>query len=243
MVSGGQEPRQKEIHRLLSQLTGVEDVRVHLDDTRDGEIRELDIVTHGATDARRLTRDIESALLSGLGIVVDHRSIRISPNGIIGGQDDPSDEKSVRSLRKTAWQDPPQPAAQAERRIRLLNVRCVPDGSLYVEVTVELEIEGQTFMGQIRDADTPHGRSLTAARATLRAVAPTLDSDTAFVLEGLEEFKVVDEEGMLAVLRARSGRERPYFHGSAIVRASKVEAAARAVLDGLNRFWTVKSSP
>jgi hypothetical protein len=118
----------------------------------------------------------------------------------------------------------------------------VPDGELYVEITVELQIRGETYAGQIRDADTPRGRLLAAARATLRALAPTLEGEAAFVLEGLEEFTVQDTAGILAILGARSGHHRSYFHGSAIIRQDPVEAAVRAVLDALNRLWAGRTA-
>ncbi|MBA3572444.1 MAG: hypothetical protein H0W34_10830, partial [Pyrinomonadaceae bacterium] len=77
-------------------------------------------------------------------------------------------------------------------------------------------------------------------RATLQALAGTFDEDAAFVLEGIEEIAVSDAQGLLAVLSARVGRERPVFHGSVILQGDPLEAAARAVLDALNRFQAAR---
>jgi hypothetical protein len=237
------ESREQKIRALLSQLSGVEGVQIQED--AQGRIQTLAIQVSNDIDARRLTRDVESALLSGLGLTIDHRAIAISPNGFNsaqnGSQESP-ETRSVRSLRGESWQEPSQPGVSDDRRIRFLSARCLPDGELYVEITVELQIRGETYAGQIRDADTPRGRLLAAARATLRALAPTLEGEMAFVLEGLEEFTVQDAVGILAILGVRSGHHRSYFHGSAIIRQDPVEAAVRAVLDALNRHWAGRTA-
>lgn len=241
MVRNGH-PNRDDIQALLSQLSGVE--RVDIKSGEDGQIFGLDVRVSGPVDERRLTRDIESALQSGLGLQIDHRSIRFSSNGSNTDLTISELSETRRSLdvQKEPWHEPEKLPLSSNRRVRLIAVRCVSDGELYARVTVELEVGEQSYTGQIRDADTPHGRMLMAARSTLRALAPTLDSDTAFVLEGLEVVDVESETGVLAVLRARAGRDRPYFHGSAIVRGDAVEAAARAVLDGLNRYWVVRNT-
>ena len=46
-----------------------------------------------------------------------------------------------------------------------------------------------------------------------------------------------DEDGLLAVLTVLQGRERRRFHGAALEHADPESSAARAVLDGLNRYW------
>ena len=237
------ESRERKIRELLSQLSGVEGVQVEED--AEGRIRTLTIQVSYETDPRRLTRDVESALLSGLGLTIDHRAIAINANGFNSQQNRSQDapgRPSVRSLRGESWQEPFQLAPPGDRRIHFLSVRCVPDGELYVEITVELKIEGETYAGQIRDADTPRGRLLAAARATLRALSPALEGEAAFVLEGIEEFTIQDAAGILAILGARSGHHRPYFHGSAIVRQNPVETAVRAVLDALNRYWAGRTT-
>lgn len=241
MVRNGH-PNRDDIRALLCQLSGVE--RVDIRSEANGEITGLDVRVSGSIDERRLTRDIESALQSGLGYQIDHRSVRFHSNGAKNKQELLEAVRSDERLEMggEAWHEPRQLSPPGDRRVKLNSVRCVPDGELYAEVTVELEINGESYRGKIRDADTPHGRMLMAARSTLRALAPTLASDTAFVLEGLEVINVESETGVLAVLRARSGRDRPYFHGSAIVREDATEAAARAVLDGLNRYWAVRST-
>lgn len=230
------------VREVLRQVSGVESVEIEASET--GDIRRIEILVSDVGGSRQITRDVESALMSALGFAVDHRVIRVSPHegGQNGSQVRNRTQLSAHSLHDRIDGGMEPQAAMDERRVRLRRVRCEPDGELYVEITVELEIGGQIHAGQIRDADTPHGRVLAGARSTLRALAPTLDPDAAFILEGVEVFEIGDAAGILAVLRARRGHERPVFHGSAIVRRDPVEAAARAVLDALNRFWDGQAS-
>ncbi|MGH7557703.1 MAG: hypothetical protein ACREMD_07995 [Gemmatimonadota bacterium] len=236
-----------QIRDLLGQLSGVEGVEVEEDP--DGGIRSIEIHVTEAGEARRITRNVESALMTGLGLIVDHERIRVVQNGggPTGNGPDPArwEQVPARTLPVEPGMEPAEPEAEEpepleSRRVRLAAVRCVPDGELYVEVTVDLEIGGQFYRGQVRDTDMPRTRMLAAARATVGALASALEEGTALALEGIEEFRVGDARGVLAILRARMGHSRPVFHGAAIVDRDALDATARAVLDALNRFWQAR---
>ena len=236
-----------QIKDLLAQVAGVEAVQVQ--EGPPGQILAIDIQVADAGEARRITRNVESALMTGLGLIVDHQMIRVVQNGHPPRSN--GSESATEGLQAAPWADlpaqslpvgtqmapEPPPEALESRRVRLAAVRSVPDGDLYVEVTVDLEIEGQFHRGQVRDTDMPRTRLLAAARATVAALTSALEPGTALALEGLEEFRVADAKGILAILRARVGQSRPVLHGAAILDRDPVDAAARAVLDALNRFW------
>lgn len=226
-----------QVRELLCQIHGV--VAVDIEEGPRGEIRAIDIRVDDPAAAGRVTRDVESALMSGLDLTIDHRIIHVNPNGSgtrRNGRDAPVlEEFPAHSLQvfRLVGQSEREPEA---RRIRLRGVRCAPDGDRYVEITVEIESRGETYAGRIRDADIARGRLLAAGRATLQAVAGTFGEDTTLVLEGIEEFAVCGDRALLAVVSARVGRDRPVFHGAALLQGDPLEAAARAVLDALNRF-------
>jgi len=239
----------RQIKDLLAQVSGVQEVQVQAD--QDGEILGIEIQVADAGEARRITRNVESALMTGLGMIVDHEMIRVVQNGRPSSGN--GAEVSAEGPEAPLWQDLPAQSlpvdtmmapetdeALESRRVRLAAVRCVPDGELYVEVTVDLEIAGQFYRGKVRDTDMPRTRLLAAARATLAAMTNALEPGTALALEGLEEFRVADAKGILAILRARVGQSRPVLHGAAILDRDPVDAAARAVLDALNRFWAMR---
>src|SRR5687767_15995948 len=71
-----------EIRDLLGQVDGIASVEVR--QGAMGEIEALEIaVTPGAVE-KRVVRDVESALMSGLGIRIDHQVIQIhrGPGGV-----------------------------------------------------------------------------------------------------------------------------------------------------------------
>lgn len=239
--------RASQIRDLLGQISGVEGVDVEEDP--DGGILSIKIHVGEAGEARRITRNVESALMTGLGLIVDHERIRVVHNGggPTGNGPEPVrwEQTPARTLPVVPEMDREEPEAKGReplesRRVRLAAVRCVPDGELYVEVTVDLEIGGQFYRGKVRDTDMPRTRMLATARATVGALASALEEGTALALEGIEEFRVADTEGVLAILRARMGHSRPVFHGAAIVDRDALDATARAVLDALNRFWNAR---
>ncbi|MGH7551151.1 MAG: hypothetical protein ACREK3_10460, partial [Gemmatimonadota bacterium] len=179
-----------QIRDLLGQLSGVEGVEVEEDP--DGGIRSIEIHVTEAGEARRITRNVESALMTGLGLIVDHERIRVVQNGggPTGNGPDPVrwEQVPARTLPVEPGMEPAEPEAEEpepleSRRVRLAAVRCLPDGELYVEVTVDLEIGGQFYRGQVRDTDMPRTRMLAAARATVGALASALEEGTALALE------------------------------------------------------------
>ena len=226
-----------EIRDLLRLIRGVEAVDVRV--APDGSIDSVEVRLAEGRPTERVIRDIESALMSGLGLRIDHKAIHVrngrengSPGGFASGQ----------GLHSRDDDDPEYPTAESDR-IRLLGVRCEPDGRGYCEVTVEIAQDDERVSATIREADTRRGRMQSSARAALDAVARSAaGAGMALGLEGLEEFEVGDEDGLLAVLTVLQGRERRRFHGAALEHADPESSAARAVLDGLNRYWAAPES-
>jgi hypothetical protein len=229
-----------EIRELLRMIRGVEAVDVRV--APDGTIDSVEVRIAESRSTTRVIRDIESALMSGLGLKVDHRAIRIM-NGRSNGHD-PGYAVTEEDLGSGAGGvDPPQYPVDDTDRIRLLAVRCQPDGRGYCEVTVEIAHEDERSSATVREADTRRGRMQSSARAALEAVAKSsAGAGMALGLDGLEEFEVGDEDGLLAVLTVLHGRERRRFHGAALEHADPESSAARAVLDGLNRYWAAPES-
>lgn len=241
-----------EIEYLLTQVRGVEAVQVNEGDF--GEIRAIKVLIDKNQSVRRMTRDIESALMSGLGISLNHRAINVvHGNGLALDNTVSNTQSSIPAERPlSATLDELQPAyslpnfelesshpslaAQVER-VRLASVRLKSDGELYCEVTVELERSGQRYSGQAQDADTPRGRLHAAGRAALEAFARTLDDEVALLLDGVHELAISDDPAILATVGMRRDRDRKEFQGIALVEGEPLEAAVRAVLDALNRFW------
>lgn len=231
-----------EIRELLRMIRGVEAVDVRV--APDGSIDSVEVRIAESRSTARVIRDIESALMSGLGLRIDHRAIRVM-NGRSNGQTPGYTvaEEDLALGRGGRGDEPPQYPTDDTDRIRLLAVRCQPDGRGYCEVTVEIAHEDARSRATVREADTRRGRMQSSARAALEAVAKSpAGAGMALGLDGLEEFEVGDEDGLLAVLTVLHGRERRRFHGAALEHADPESSAARAVLDGLNRYWAAPES-
>ena len=214
-------------------IRGVEAVEVRV--SADGSIDSVEVRISETRSTTRVIRDIESALMSGLGLKIDHRAIHIMNGHKGNGQNRGYAAIEDLGVKEEAAAEYPTDDSD---RIRLLSVRCRPDGRGYCEVTVEIGQEEGPMKATAREADTRRGRMQSAARAALDAVARSAAGiGMAFGLDGLEEFEVGDEDGLLAVLTVLQGRERRRFHGAALEHADPEIAAARAVLDGLNRYW------
>lgn len=232
-----------EIRDLLSQIRGIESVDVRQGPS--GGIEGLDIVISPPAAERRVIRDVESALMSGLGIQIDHRAIRIrkavndererhakgNGGGTPGGP-----VATPAGLAKSLAARFMQPTGLDEERIRLEHVRCEPDGERYCDVTVTLHVADQTVERTVREADTHRGRIMASGRAVTDAITTVLSEEAAIALDGVEEFSICEADGLLALLRIRQGRARQDFYGAALVEGDATEAAARAVLDAMNRF-------
>ena len=220
-------------------IRGVEAVDVRV--APDGSIDSVEVRIAESRSTTRVIRDIESALMSGLGLRVDHKAIRVT-NGSSNGHA-PGSTFAQEDLGGGGREEPPQYPTDDTDRIRLLGVRCQQDGRGYCEVTVEIQHEDERSSATVREADTRRGRMQSSARAALEAVAKSsAGAGMALGLDGLEEFEVGDEDGLLAVLTVLQGRERRRFHGAALEHADPESSAARAVLDGLNRYWAAPES-
>ncbi|HYO45083.1 MAG TPA: hypothetical protein VEY33_00100 [Gemmatimonadota bacterium] len=217
-------------------IRGVEAVEVRV--ANDGSIDSVEVRIAESRSTTRVIRDIESALMSGLGLRIDHKAIRVM-NGRSNGQNGAyaAVQEDLGEGNEGGDEPPEYPTADTDR-IRLLGVHCKPDGRGYCEVTVEIAHEDGRTTATIREADTRRGRMQSSARAAIDAVTRSAaGAGMALGLEGLEEFEVGDEDGLLAVLTVLQGRERRRFHGAALEHADPESSAARAVLDGLNRYW------
>ena len=231
-----------EIRDLLCQVEGIESVEIRQAPT--GEIEGIELSISPPTAERRVIRDVESALMSGLGIHIDHRAISIhrvngEPKGAMQGNGGRSSGAPIvppSGAAKSLAARFMQPAGAYEERIRLEPVRCEADGERYCDVTVALRVADRIVERTVREADTHRGRMLAAGRAMADAITAVLGEEAAIALEGIEEFSISEANGLLALLRIRQGRVRQDFYGAALVEGDPTEAAARAVLDAMNRF-------
>ncbi len=76
---------------------------------------------------------------------------------------------------------------------------------------------------------------MAAGSATIQDVEDVVAAATTLTLAGLDQVRCGGVDVMLAVVEVRAARTALTLTGSAVIRRGEVDAAARAVLDALNR--------
>lgn len=209
------DPAQRgEVERALAGLAGM--VAVRLVPGFDRPIDELHALVVEDRAPKQVVRDVQSLLYARFDISIDHRVISV----VQLAEDDPlaTAEGSVPASRV------------ALTRVSL--TQSASDASVSVVVT---DGDGVEHVGTTASEVTPQGQRMAAGAATIRAVDDVLAPATTLTLAGLDQVACGGVDVMLAVVEVRAARTMLTLTGSAVVRRGEIDAAARAVLDALNR--------
>ena len=206
-----------EVEQTIRRLRDVVSTRIVADSL--GEIAEVHVLVDSSRNPKFISRDVESALMSELGIRIDHRKI------------------SIAQVR-----DESAPALSAER-LKLVNLAFTVDRRR-AEARVTLGRNDEIYAGAAAAPAREHDRLRLAAEAAADAVTSYM---TAIVGAGRdEESRVVVQEvgransigsadAMLAAVRITSGARQEDLLGSALVGEDESWAAVCATLDAVNR--------
>ncbi|HHV61895.1 MAG TPA: hypothetical protein GXX51_04540 [Firmicutes bacterium] len=200
-----------EIEGVLSQLPGVESVRIVVD--ADRRITEIHGLANPSRPPKQIIRDIESSLMAGWGIRVDHKKI-----GIAQVRDEPEQERQ----------------ASFERRLKIKKVDLSVTG-LTSEAEVELELEDKVYLGRAAGGASSGNNRRLVAMATLGAVEAFLRSKISLVLDELIVTTISGRKVVIVSVSALSPVGEEVLVGSALVDAAESEAIARATMDSINR--------
>jgi len=203
-----------DVEATIARLRGVVSARIATDER--GAISEIHVVGDLNRHPKQLSRDIESALFSELGIRVDHRKISIA---------------QIRTPTE----------APTDMRLKFLTIDYSVDRTT-ARARVSVGRGDSTFTGV---ASTAVGRELDQeqliARASLLAIEEFLRSVSLTngtpTLE-LRDFSRSEGNGspfVMVAVRILGGRGEEDLLGSAIVRDDSWRAAAYATLDAVNR--------
>jgi hypothetical protein len=203
-----------DIESIVTRLRGVHSARVVTDER--GGITEIHVVIDESRHPKQVSRDVESALLSELGIRIDHRIVSIAQ--MRGGRE-----------------------AAPEVRLKFLGIDYSLDRTTArARVTVgcgEDSFSGISAASVSADLD----QEKLVARATLEAVEEFLRASG--VANGapmfeLRDFTKLSGDGqpmVVATVRLFGARRDEDLLGSALVRNDPWRASACAILDALNR--------
>ncbi|HJU65834.1 MAG TPA: hypothetical protein VJ596_09165 [Gemmatimonadaceae bacterium] len=209
----------------MSRLTGVLAVRVLHDEA--GGIDAIHVLTTTDVNAKQVVRNVESALLAGLGQRVDHRKISVA-------QTKASREELAQPLgeRRSAT-----PAADT-RRYRFEDLELRRSRRDGVTCRVILRRGNALLTGTATGAETERGMMELAVQATLQAIRSGEERDTPMGVSGCTLVGSRDREFAFVVIAAPVARTTIYLSGSCEVSEGPELAAALATLDATNRWLT-----
>jgi hypothetical protein len=212
---------------LLRSLTGVLSARVVVGDR--GDVEEIHVLTTDQVGAKQTVRNVESALLAHLDLVVDHRRISVAQ----------TKEQPPQKQNGTATGG----VRPREGRILFLGhvAETAPAHRVRYQVTVEWR--GQRFTGDASGADLPRNRLETVAQATLRGVEAVVAAGLgeehvtlALELDGVKIVDAFDRAYALVAVHAIGGREVMRLTGAAVIDGAADRAVILATLQAADRW-------
>jgi hypothetical protein len=213
--------------QLLRSLTGVVSARVVVGGS--GEVEEIHLLTTDQVGPKQTVRNVESALLAHMDLVVDHRRISVAQT-----------REATPKQNGTPVID--RGVGQREGRILFLG-HSAEAQTHRVRYQVEVEWEGKKFTGDASGADLPRTRLETVAHATLRGVEAAVAAGRgeiqvtlALELDGVKLLDAFDRQYALVVVHAIGGRDVRQLAGAAVVDGAADRAVILATLQATDRW-------
>ncbi len=221
----------QEAERLLQSLAGVVSVRIVA--RPGGTIEEIHLLTTTDVKPKQTVRNVESALLAHLDLSVDHRKISVAQT-----QDEvaelPEPELPIHIV--------PEPEAH-EGRLLFYGHSVETERSNRVKHRVEIEWNGDRFVGEASAADLPRPKLEAVATATLRAVESAVTQNMeegrqqpSLELDGVKTLDAFDRRFVLVAVHAITGRDHSRLAGTNIADESTDRAAILATLQATDRW-------
>ncbi len=101
---------------------------------------------------------------------------------------------------------------------------------------VDMDWEGQTFVGAAEEDATELGRMRCAAQATCDCLKRVLSGQATFEILDIETVKVFDATAVVIALAVREDDHVRYSVGFCLIKENPEEATVKAVLNGTNRI-------
>jgi hypothetical protein len=201
-----------EIEQALCQVAEIKAARVVT--SPEGVIQEIHVLALPSKQPKQLVRDIESTIMASFGIPVDHKKISIAQ---LGTDMMPKEEQA---------KEPTRP------RIKSINSQV---SGVKSTVTVDLELEGDSYIGEATGAASQTQRLRLVAEATMRAVEEYVNGSYSFALEDVAIQHLGRERVAVSCITLVTPLGEQTFAGSALVRQNENDSIVKATLDAINR--------
>jgi hypothetical protein len=215
MTESNKAPSIAAIEQTIKRLRNVLSVRVA--GNGQGAVEEIHVLIDNKRNPKQVGRDIESALMSELGLRVDHRKI------------------SIAQVREGEGRG-------AKPRLQLVNISFSVDRRA-AQARVTLAHSEDSFAGLASAPSYDYEQLRMVAEATLHAVTEYLhtaiesdDARPSLVMQQVQVGNMGDGDDLVTVaVKLVHGRGDETLVGSALVRRDMWKAAACATLDAINR--------
>lgn len=227
----------RRIEKLLAELEGVGSLKIIPDG--HGGIDEVHVLSASKVSPKNIVRNIESALLAEFGLQIDHRKISIAQTR--APEISPAQAIQAQKLLETpedALDAVADHAAEAARPIRtiLRDVHIERMAGREFSCRVEIERDGETYVGEADGPDFERSRMEISAAACLEALQQATGDDLHLTLQGVSLLQSLGRTFVVIVVGAAVGRDKASLSGIATVSDSVEEAAVLAGLMATNRW-------
>lgn len=233
----------RRIEKLLIQLEGVGSLKIVPDG--HGGIDEVHVLSSSSLSPKQIVRNIESALLAEFGLQIDHRKIsiaqtrapEISPAQALQAQEALEAEEAA---AVAAGSEAAARAVLAPIRTILRDVHIERMAGRDFSCRVELEREGEKYIGEAEGPDFERSRMEISAAACLDALQMAAGEDVHLSLQGVSQLQSMGRTFVVVVVGAAVGRDAQTLSGNATVADSTEEAAVLACLMATNRWLAIR---
>ncbi|QSX08000.1 hypothetical protein J0B03_09330 [Alkalibacter rhizosphaerae] len=200
------ERRTREIEEYINRIQSVINSRVVMDSNE--QIIEIHILANSTRAAKQITRDVQSVLMAGLDMPVDHKVISVAQV---------YDEDALTIPRLTI-----QSVEYAT-------------SAMEAKAKVVLEFNGALYEGIAYGVKTSNQCHRTVAQATLEAVESFLEKTLKFVVEEIKTVPMASKEVVVSGISLIQNNSEKLLIGKCIVDSDLHSAITKSVLDAINR--------
>lgn len=235
----------RRIEKLLTELEGVGSLKIVPDG--HGGIDEVHVLSSSSLSAKQIVRNIESALLAEFGLQIDHRKIsiaqtrapEISPAQALQAEE-ALEAEAAAAAAAAARPGAAARAARAPIRTILRDVHIERMAGREFSCRVELEREGENYIGEAEGPDFERSRMEVSAAACLDALQMAAGEDVQLSLQGVSQLQSLSRTFVVVVVGASVGRGALTLSGNTTVNDSVEEAAVLACLMATNRWLAIR---
>ncbi|HKL11644.1 MAG TPA: hypothetical protein VJ990_09360 [Clostridia bacterium] len=196
----------KEIEETIGSLPDVISCKVIAEEEL---ITEVHVLAENSRNAKQISRDIQSAIISKFDVDLDYKKISVAQIDF-----------------QQNWGKSSRP--------EIKSVGFSVGGNM-AEVIVELLDDEEIYVSKASGFNTPRNVHRLLAEATISCINNMSKTESKFILEGVRKVRLVEEDVFVAGVSLMASSQEIFLSGAAVVRKDDKQSVVKAVLDAINR--------